>query len=119
MQEKKELAVIKENFFTKILNKIKKIFVKKKKIEKDIESIIISDKYEDENKKQKIDFLNKIKVEETTEIIYLKHKLEKHEIRAIDLTDEQIDKLQEIYDKEILEKKNIIKAMKEESSLKS
>lgn len=39
----------------------------------------------------------------------LKIKLDNGEIKAIDLTDEQIDKLQEIYDKEIEKKENEIK----------
>ena len=62
---------------------------------------------------QKNDFINNLKIEEDSSgIFYLKMKLENHEIRAIDLTNEQIDKLQEIFDKEILEKKNKIKRLK-------
>ncbi len=62
------------------------------------------------NEKQK--FLNSIKVQGDSEIIYLKMKLENNEIKATDLTDEQIAKLQKIYDREILEKQNKINRLK-------
>ena len=58
--------------------------------------------------------MNSIKVQEDSGLIYLKMKLENNEIRAIDLTDEQIDKLQKIYDKEILEKQNKLNKLKKE-----
>ena len=45
-------------------------------------------------------------------MVCLKIKLENGEVKAIDLTDEQIDELQKIYDKEIEEKKNKIKKLK-------
>lgn len=61
---------------------------------------------------RKRDFLDSIRVEGDSEMVYLKIKLENGEIKAIDLTDEQIDELQEIYDKEIEEKKNKIKKLK-------
>lgn len=62
------------------------------------------------NEKEK--FLNSIKVQENSEIIYLKMKLENNEIKATDLTDEQIAKLQKIYGREILEKQNKINRLK-------
>ena len=64
----------------------------------------------DYNKKN--EFLNRIKVQVDSRSIYLKNKLDRGEIKAIDLTDEQIDELQKMYDKEITEKKRKIKRLK-------
>lgn len=58
------------------------------------------------------EFFNSIKVQDDSAIIYLKIKLENNEIRAIDLTDGQIDQLQKVYNKEIFEKQNKIKRLK-------
>jgi len=113
MEDKKDMIVFKESLFTRILNKIKRIFGINKEIEKVPEKIVQINDYKESSKTQKSDFINSLKVEEDSSgIIYLKMKLENHEIRAIDLTDEQIDELQEIYDKEIQEKKNKIKRLK-------
>lgn len=113
MEDKKEMTIFKESLFTRILNKIKGIFGINKEIEKNSEKFISINYYKESSEKQKSDFINSLKVEEDSSgIIYLKMKLENHEIRAIDLTDEQIDELQEIYDKEIQEKKNKIKKLK-------
>ena len=113
MIENKKQMIVKESFFTKIFNKIKRFFMKTDKKRYTTEEIISDDKVKD-NEKTKSDFLNSIKVQEDSGLIYLKMKLENNEIRAIDLTDEQIDKLQKIYDKEILEKQNKLNKLKKE-----
>lgn len=113
MYNNEKLMVIKENFFKKLLNKIKKLFKKEKNIEK-IKTQETNDttKHKEETDNKKKNFLDSIKVEDNSEILYLKIQLENGEVRAIDLTDEQIDKLQKIYDKEIEEKKNKINRLK-------
>ncbi len=67
------------------------------------------------NSVAKDDFLNSLKVNVDLEIQTLKLKLDNGIINAIDLTDEQIDKLQEIYDKEIAEKKLKIQNLKRDA----
>ena len=94
----KDLFVVKESFLSKIVKKIKNFF-RKEEFEKEID---ISKQRKKEIKEQ---FKNSIRTQGKNEILALKIKLEKGEIRAIDLTDEQIDELQSIYDKEIQEKK--------------
>lgn len=101
MKDNTSLIVKKENIFQKIIKNIKnKVFKNKENVKK--EPIIVVPKSIEESKSE---FINNIKVTIDTEINMLKIKLENGEIKAIDLTDEQIDKLQEIYDKEIEKKK--------------
>ena len=107
MKNNTSLIVRKENIFQKIINKIKNIFYKKEEIYNKEEIII--PKTIEESKKE---FLDKIKVSIDTEINVLKIKLDNGEIKAIDLTDEQIDKLQKIYDEEIEKKKKILQKIK-------
>ena len=112
MEDKKDMIVFKESLFTRIVNKIKGIFGIKKEIEKIPEKMVQINDFKEISERQKIDFISSLKMEEySSGIIYLKMKLENHEIRAIDLTDEQIDELQEIYDNEIREKKEKIKRL--------
>ena len=115
MNENKSLIIVKESFFKKFINKIRNFFKGNTKEEIYEESII-------ENKKitpiqgrdnRKSEFLDKIKVQEVNSgIIALKIQLENGEVKAVDLTDEQIDELQEIYDKEIEEKEAKLKRLK-------
>lgn len=100
MKDNTSLILKKENIFKKIIRNIKnKLFKNKENIKK--ESIIVPKSIEESKK----EFISNIKVTIDTEINMLKIKLDNGEIKAIDLTDEQIDKLQEIYDKEIEKKK--------------
>ncbi len=107
MYNNKSLTVVKENFFKRFLNKMKSLF-KKEEIKEEADT----DNYKSETMSRKRDFFDSIRVKENSEIIYLKIKLENGEVKAIDLTDEQIDELQKIYDKEIEEKKNKIIKLK-------
>lgn len=113
MNEKRDLIITKENFFIRIFKKIKSFFAKNKSSkENNIEEIPTNYNYQSKVNKQKEKFLNNIKIQDDSGIIYLKVKLENNEIRAIDLTDEQIDELQKIYDREIIEKQNKINQLK-------
>ena len=107
MDNNKCLITTKENFLKKILRNLKNLFKKEKNVEK-----VYANNYEFDIMNRKREFLDSVKIEENSEIVYLKIKLENGEIRAIDLTDEQIDELQKIYDKEIEEKKNKINRLK-------
>ena len=101
------MIVEKESFFKKVINKIKTFF----KFES--ENVIdLKDDEEISEKNTKNNFSESLKVEVDTQIYALKVKLENGEIKAIDLTDEQIDRLQEIYDKEIKEKKLKLEKLK-------
>ena len=115
MDEDKKLVKANESIFKKVLDKIRNFFTKNNKYEiqtTNIDKLNLSNNYDKEEENKKNEFLNNIKVQEDMGIISLKIKLENNEIKAIDLTDEQIDKLQKIYDKEILEKQNKINRMK-------
>lgn len=113
MNNNKSLMVVKESFFKKIFNKIKSLFKKDEIIEEtQIQEVVNANNYQSEKMNRKRDFLGNIRVEGDSEMIYLKIKLENGEVKAIDLTDEQIDKLQKIYDQEIEEKKNKIIKLK-------
>ena len=113
MDNNKSLIVVKESFFKKILNKLKSLFKKEEVVEEiKTQEEIDTNNYKSETMSKKKEFLNSIKIEENSEIVYLKIKLENGEVKAIDLTDEQIDELQKIYDKEIEEKKNKIIKLK-------
>lgn len=109
MSDDKSIMLVKESFLKKIFNKIKKFFIK---ANKETYEKTITEKTQLNNNDRKNNFLNNIKIQENSDIIYLKIKLENGEIRAIDLNDEQIDELQKIYDKEILEKQEKIRKLK-------
>lgn len=113
MKENNSLIIKKESWIKNIINKIKKVFFKNEK--KDIltektRNITIDEKSEHYRKET---FFKNIKAEIDTSIYALKIKLDNGEIKAIDLTDEQINKLQQLYDKEINEKKQRIKVLKQ------
>lgn len=110
MKENKSLIIVKENIFIKILKKIKNIFKRNTVENNELSNIASSNKVNTNELKN--DFLRNIKVKENLDIIYIKIKLENNEIRAIDLTDEQIEELQQMYDKEIQEKQSKIKKLK-------
>lgn len=116
MNDKKDLMIVKESFFKRIIDKIKNSIRKILKKEKTIEEVKLQKKDNINNRLDKTNvknaFFDYIRVGYDSEILYLKIKLESGEIKAIDLTDEQIDELQKIYDKEIEEKKNKIIKLK-------
>lgn len=107
MRNSNSLIPKKEGILLKIINKIKRIFYsncpkKEDNLQEKIES--------NDNKK---DFLSNIKITIDTEIYSLKLKLESGEVKAIELTDEQIEKLQKVYDEEILQKRRRLNELKQ------
>ena len=107
MQNSNSLIPKKEGILLKIINKIKRIsYSNYPKKEDNLQEKIESD----ESKK---DFLGNIKITIDTEIYSLKLKLESGEVKAIELTDEQIEKLQKIYDEEILQKQRKLNKLKQ------
>jgi len=110
MAEEKYLVVKRENWLTKFLNKIKIMFgFKKVEIEpvKELKTTSVND--------EKKEFLKEIKVNIDNEITMLKLQLDSGKIKTIQLTDEQIETLQKIYDWEILSKQNKIIKLKKVS----
>ena len=95
----------KKSFFRKLNNKMKNFF----KVEPEISNEQVQEK---SVKTTQNTFLDELKVQVDTEILTLKLKLDRGEIRAIDLTNEQIDKLQKIYDDEIKRKKLKLEKLK-------
>lgn len=107
------MIVKKESFFKKVLNKIKMFFKFETEDSFEIDNEIALKKDEKLMENTTKNFLDNLKVQVDTQIYALKFKLENGEIRAIDLTDEQIDKLQKIYDEEIHVKKNRLATLKQ------
>ena len=105
MKESNSLIVMKQGLLEKIINKFRSLFHKKI-----IEEVPIREKSKDMERKEK--FMRSIKISIDTEISLLKLKLESGEIRAIELTDVQIEKLQKIYDEEILQKRKKLEKLK-------
>ena len=102
----KFLVTKKESFFKKVLKKIKYMFFKNKYesnlIEKENNFLELDMEKKSASRGQ---FRNNLKADIDFEVQTLKVKIDNGEIEVIDLTDEQIDKLQKIYDREVAEKK--------------
>lgn len=112
MEDKKNIIVFKESLFARILNKIKGVFgIKSNTIDIPKNNIPINN-IKESSERPNNNFIPNLKVKNDSDIIYLKMKLDNHEIKAIDLTDEQLDKLLEIYTKELLEKREKIIRLK-------
>lgn len=97
----------KKSKFSKFFNFIKQLFMKNKYSNCNNDLNYVSDREEDKNK-----FLEDIYFYIDDKIKSLKIKLDKGEIQAIDLLDEEIDKLQIIYDREIKERRDRIIKLK-------
>lgn len=95
------------NFFGKIKEFFRKLFTKKEIV---YETVTIN---MEENKKE---FANSIKVESEVEadieLLNLQRKIRNGEIKIEDLTEEQEDKLIDLYDKQIAVKKAKIEELK-------
>lgn len=105
MKESISLIVRKQGILEKIINKFKSFFHKETK-----EEVQIRDESKDMERKE--EFMKSIKISIDTEISLLKLKLESGEIKAIELTNEQIEQLQKIYDEEILHKRRKLERLK-------
>lgn len=101
--QEKNLVEKKESFFGKVKNFFKKIFNKKEVNQEVTEEVI-------ENAKQDNDFSDYIKIteDEETKLLDLQRRYRKGEIAENDLTDEQIEALSNLYDKQIAELKKSI-----------
>jgi len=101
--EEKSLRIISNNIFNKFLEIIKRFLKKDNKVV--IHKKIT--KYKEENK-----FLDNIVINKDIRLQEIKKLLDSGEIKAKDLSIEDIDKLQMIYDEEIENKKNEILRLK-------
>lgn len=112
-QEKNLIERNETNIFGKIKNLFRKIFGKKQEIVED-KKVEIS---EDEMEKSDIfkDYIRKIDNEET-DLLDLQRRYRRGEIADNDLTQEQIDSLCLLYDKQIVELKRSIEAKENQLS---
>lgn len=96
--QEKNLIEKKESFFSKMKNFFKKLFKKKDKnvIDKTV-------KDEESIEKESNSFKENIKIEEDeeTKILELQKRYRRGEIAENDLTEEQVEALSELYDKQI------------------
>lgn len=105
MKDSSSLIVRKQGILGKLISKFKNLFHNEIK-----EEVPIREASKYMGRKEK--FMKDIKISIDTEISVLKIKLESGEIRAIELTDEQIEQLQKIYDEEILQKRKKLEKLK-------
>lgn len=114
-EQKKSLIKINENkIFYKIKNLFKKLFYKNKNADNTINEKMISDKRTIvDNKKDFIESLKKIESEET-KLLALQKRYRNGEIKEEDLSEEQINLLNKLYDKQIayLKKSNKVRKQK-------
>ena len=104
----------KDNIFSKFINMIKRIFTFNKALpeaNEDIQSINVNQ----ENNKDV--FKNDLKVdtfEESKVLLELQKKFQTNQIQLIDLTDQQLDDLSELYDRQIADLKKKIEEKEQE-----
>lgn len=108
-QEKNLIEKNKKSIFSKIKNFFRKIFSKK---EKTFQNELIQNESEKEKNEDFKEYI-KITEDEETKLLELQRKYHNKEIGESDLTDEQIDALCELYDKQIEELEKTI-AIKEQ-----
>lgn len=101
--QEKNLVERKESFFGKVKNFFRNLFAKKKKkevIKEEVTGV----------KEEKEEFMEYIKMteDEETKLLELQRKYRRGEIAENDLTDEQIEALSNLYDKQIAELKKSI-----------
>lgn len=103
-QEKNLIEKKEKGLFNKIKNFFKNLFVKKDRNE---ETVVV-----EKNEEEKENFKEYIKMteDEETQLLELQRKYRRGEIAESDLTDEQIDALSNLYDKQIEELKKSIEA---------
>lgn len=101
--QEKNLIEKKESFFGKVKNFFKRIF-KKKDIREEVKEEIVETIEEDNEFNEYI----KITEDEETKLLELQRRYRKGEIAENDLTDEQIEALSNLYDKQIADLKKSI-----------
>ena len=103
--QEKNLIEKKESFFGKVKNFFMRIF-KKKDITKEVKEEIV----ETVKENNEFDEYIKITEDEETKLLELQRRYRKGEIAENDLTEEQIEALSNLYDKQIAELKKSIAA---------
>lgn len=93
--QEKNLIEKKETFFSKVKNFFKKLF--KKKDNENVDTVVKDEKTENNSFKENI----KIAEDEETKLLELQKRYRRGEIAESDLTEEQIEALSELYDKQI------------------
>ena len=101
--QEKNLIEKKESFFGKVKNFFKRIF-KKKDIKEEVKEEVVETVEEDNEFNEYI----KITEDEETKLLDLQRRYRKGEIAENDLTDEQIEALSNLYDKQISDLKKSI-----------
>ena len=100
--------VIQEGFFTKIKNWFNKFFRKQKIIKYPIQENF-SELHNEIDEINKAEFVQNIKVENKDEILMLQRKIKEKQIEISDLTNQELDKMIELYKGQIEEKKQKLK----------
>ena len=95
-----KLISYKENIFTKISNFFKKIFLKNKNVDQEENIDNSSNNKQDEEKESFLKNIIVIQDEEQKRIQEIKAKYDNEEIDEDDISDEDMDKLIEMYEKE-------------------
>ena len=93
--QEKNLIEKKETFFSKVKNFFKKLF--KKKDNENVDTVVKDETTENNSFKENI----KITEDEETKLLELQKRYRRGEIAESDLTEEQIEALSELYDKQI------------------
>jgi hypothetical protein len=101
MGKNKSLIEDDKSLFNKFINFFKNLFTQKK-TEEILENTQINDKQLDNNYEKNSNFLNDIQInQENPELLKLQKKFENKEIEMAELTDEQINQLNELYSRQI------------------
>jgi hypothetical protein len=101
MGKNKSLIEDDKSLFNKFINFFKNLFTQKK-TEEILENTQINDKQFDNNYEKNSNFLNDIQInQENPELLKLQKKFENKEIEMAELTDEQINQLNELYSRQI------------------
>lgn len=107
IENNKALQIRKENFFKKILISIRNLFKAKEQKIEEIEEKIIIDKKEN--------FMDEIKIQkEDPKVLEFQRRFENGEIDINDVSTEEIDKLNLLYDRQLEELENELEVKKKE-----
>lgn len=111
--QEKNLIERKESFFGKVKNFFKNLFSKKNKKEE-----VVVEETTEVKEESKNEFKEYIKMteDEETRLLELQRKYRRGEIAESDLTDEQIEALGNLYDKQIAELKKAIEIKQQKIS---
>ena len=100
-----------ESLFTKVKNWFKKLFNINEPIQEKLKTEEVQVKI-DTSEMKKNKFAEELKVDTNDKILLLQHKLEMNDIEISDLSDEELDKMIELYKEQIQQKKEKLKKYK-------